>query len=458
MNRVCIIGAGPAGITMARLLRGRGYEVTVIESSNRLGGMCKSFQFTEPGRDLTRDFDIGANYITSDYREVRQLAEGLGFALVTDTAFQHQQMLSVKTGTVVSATEVVNSGHSMFAFAGAALKYLWLQFRYRRVVAQPGFVGVAAFPDLMTDFASWLGRHDLQPLWKLFMIPVTAFCYGELDQIAAPYALKYLDASRFFSMLLTGLRIPQRWPKRVARGFGNLWIAAAADLSVETLTTVTRVVRSPGRVDVTSEQDGVVQTRDFDTLVLAMPFDAALSFLDASPAEQRLFGTGAIAYNDFRLIAARVPDFPYQVVVELAATADDKGAYPAEPGHPWIFGKQWPDSDLLLFYAPVPRGTPEPNVLALAEADCNLACTAGGKGQWHAAVEQQQWPAYFPHVSPAAMADFDGTGEGWYDLVEAMQGTRQTYYVNGLMAFGLVKSVMRYCRALVEARFPPVRQ
>ena len=52
------------------------------------------------------------------------------------------------------------------------------------------------------------------------------------------------------------------------------------------------------------------------------------------------------------------------------------------------------------------------------------------------------------------MASFADTGEGWYDLVEAMQGTQNTYYVNGVMAFGLVESIMRYCRALVETRFP----
>ena len=454
MSNVCVIGAGPAGITMARLLRTRGYTVTVLEKTDRVGGMCKSFAFTEPGRNLTRDFDIGANYITKDYREVRRLADSLGFDLVTDTAFQNQQALSVATGTVVPATAIANAGHSMLAFGWASLKYLWLQWRYRHVINAPGFLGVADHDDLMTDFGTWLERHGLQPLWKLFMIPVTAFCYGQLNEIATPYALKYLDASRFWSMLLTGLHVPQSWPKRVARGFGNLWVAAASDIGVETLTMVSNVTRTPGRVTITSSHAGIEQTRDFDTLVLAMPFDKALPFLDATDAEQRLFGTGAIIYNDFRLNAARVPDFPYEVVIELEATPDDKGAYPADPGHPWIFGKQWSDSELLLFYAPVPHGTDERLVQRLAETDCGLACTAGGRGSWQGLVNSQQWPEYFPHVTPAAMASFADTGEGWYDLVEAMQGTQNTYYVNGVMAFGLVESIMRYCRALVETRFP----
>lgn len=454
MSKVCIIGAGPAGITMARLLRERGYQVTVLEKTDRVGGMCKSFAFTEPGTGLTRDFDIGANFITKDYREVRALADSLGFELVTDTAFQNQQALSVATGAVVPATTIINAGYSKLAFVWAALKYLWLLWRYRGVVKAPGFLGVADHDDLMSDFSTWLDRHGLQPLRKVFMIPVTAFCYGELDQIATPYALKYIDASRFWSMLLTGLHFPQSWPKRVAKGFGNLWGAAAAELDVETQTSVTRVERSPGRVTVTSEHGGLEQTRVFDTLVLAMPFDQALSFLDASEAEQRLFGNGAIIYNDFRLNAARVPDFPYDVVLEIERGHDDRGAYPAKPGHPWIFGKQWTDSELLLFYAPVPHGTSQAEVERLAEHDCGLACKTGGNGSWQGLVRSQQWPEYFPHVTPADMAGFADTGEGWYDLVESMQGTQNTYYVNGVMAFGLVETIMRYCRALVEARFP----
>jgi hypothetical protein len=54
------------------------------------------------------------------------------------------------------------------------------------------------------------------------------------------------------------------------------------------------------------------------------------------------------------------------------------------------------------------------------------------------------------------MINFDGTGESWYDLVEALQGTNETYYVHGVVAFELVESIMEYARNLVEARFPRV--
>ena len=65
--RVCVIGAGPGGLAMARLLTAQGHAVTVLERIERAGGMCRSVKFEG------RWFDVGANYVTKDYREVRAL-------------------------------------------------------------------------------------------------------------------------------------------------------------------------------------------------------------------------------------------------------------------------------------------------------------------------------------------------------------------------------------------------
>ncbi len=46
--------------------------------------------------------------------------------------------------------------------------------------------------------------------------------------------------------------------------------------------------------------------------------------------------------------------------------------------------------------------------------------------------------------------------EGYYDRLEAMQGTLDTYYVGGLMNFELVDMIMVYSMHIVETHFPPV--
>ena len=89
---VCIVGAGPGGLAMARLLSARGYTVTVLEQLDRPGGMCHSVEFGD------KWFDIGANYVTKDYREVRALAKEFGLTFVSDKAFQNQTALDTITG------------------------------------------------------------------------------------------------------------------------------------------------------------------------------------------------------------------------------------------------------------------------------------------------------------------------------------------------------------------------
>ena len=78
-HRICIIGAGAGGLSAAHFLKKRGYKnVTVLESTGRVGGKCQSLAYGG------RSFDIGANYVTSDYTEVLRLAKEFDATLYTE--------------------------------------------------------------------------------------------------------------------------------------------------------------------------------------------------------------------------------------------------------------------------------------------------------------------------------------------------------------------------------------
>ncbi len=445
-QRVCVIGAGPGGLAMARLLQQRGASVTVLEKRDRAGGMCHS---VEHDGDW---FDIGANYVTKDYREVRALAKELGLGFVSDKAFQHQQSLNTATGEMVDAQKVINSGHSMLAFGVSALRYFWYQFRYRKVIAAPGYAGVADDDDLMTYFDDWLVAHKMAPLQKLFMIPITAMGFGTLSEVPTPHALRYVNASRFWSMMKTGLKIPQRWPKRFRRGFGNVWQEVADQLDTEYETETLAVDRSGERVRVTSSRNGVEQTRSFDRLVLGLPPSAALEFLDASPFEKELYSDQVIRFNHYVVATATVTDFKPWVVNTMQPADHDSGAWPNADGQPYIFGKQWKKNELNLYYAPIDYDVTADEVRNRMEAVSALASKHDPETKFGEWKNYADWPRYFPRVSLGDMSSFQG-GAGWYDQVEQLQGENKTYVCHGILSFELVELVMRYARHLVDERY-----
>src|SRR5690606_37319232 len=65
---------------------------------------------------------------------------------------------------------------------------------------------------------------------------------------------------------------------------------------------------------------------------------------------------------------------------------------------------------------------------------------------WHSF---DRWP-YFKHVPAEAMRD------GFYDRLEALQGSQSTFYVGGLLDFELVERIVRYSKKLVSEQFPSV--
>jgi predicted NAD/FAD-dependent oxidoreductase len=451
--RVVVIGAGPGGLAMARLLQLEGHSVTVLEILDRAGGMCHSVH--REGKW----FDIGGNYITKDYREVRALAKDLGLEFMTDRSLVHQMSMDVQSGKMRDAQKVFNDGHSKFAFLVAAVRYFVWQWRYRAMVAAPGYAGVAEKRDLMTFFGPWLREHKMAPLQKLFSLPITAMGYGELDDVPTPHGLRYINASIFWSLLKTGLHIPQGWPKRFVRGFGSLWQDVADQLAVEYETKTVAVERGDV-VRVTSEHQGVRQTREFDRLVLALPPSDALDFLDATDAERALYAPDTIRYNHYVVATTYVERFPWWVVNTLQPGPDDTPKWPEPVGHPYIFGQQWHHARLTLLYAPIGADVGPDEVWSQMEQDLELSIRdhpesglirrpGSDAATWK---DYADWPRYFPRVDLADMASFRG-GAGWYDQVEALQGENHTYLCHGIVSFELVERVMRYARDLVEHRF-----
>ena len=460
-ERICVIGAGPAGISTAYELSRLGYEnVTVLERANRVGGLCLSAGFEG------RAFDLGANYVTSAYREIRRLADELDAPLYTET----KGMFFVRSGRQWrSILDEARGDTGLLPFGRACVRYLWRRWRLGRRLPAVGYAGVTEHPDLMKSFDDWLRDNDLAAIRTLCSIPVTLMGYGRLDEVPAPYVLTYLSPRTFLDLMIYGSGLPRRWPKRFVDGFQRLFERMSWKLDVRLGSEVTTVVRDESGVQVTytrqfgegwlahsgtsAETRTETRTERFDHLVLACPLQDTLSFLDASPEETELISR--IQLNPFATTTyvAVNPALPSRIV--NVAEQVDADPDPHKPSVS-IVTQQFEDNPLVTFYTPLPaRGAldPEPPVelddVYVLEGVRELAKEIGLTVHDDGLFSCDQWP-YFPHVP---VEDF---AAGWYDRIEALQGTNRTFYAGGVMCFELIEPIVEYSQDLVRRRIAGV--
>lgn len=447
-DRICIVGAGPAGIATAHELARLGYRnVTILEKADRVGGLCLSEGFEG------RAFDLGANYVTSAYKEVRRLAKHVGAEMYTE---QRGAFFNPKDRTWRSIFAEAKGDASFLGFGWACLRYLYLRWRLEKKLPRTGYAGISRHPELCVDFDSWLVANRLTDLRTLCSIPVTLMGYGRLQEIPAPYVLTYLSLGTFFDLLLYGAELPRSWPKRFVDGFQRLFQRLSWRLDVRLNSEVLSVKRAETGVTLHVRSAGDEQWLNkplesdmhFDWLVLCCPLQYVEGWLDMTAEEEQLIGR--IELNPFATTTriACNPDLPTRIVNITAAV--DRAPPVTGTLPPSIVMQQFADNPLVTFYTPLPPG-PATNPLGEGEQQDwvkagveQLATQLGLDIDEDGAVfSDNVWP-YFPHVSAADIAD------GWYDRIEGLQGTNRTFYNGGIMCFELIEPIVEYSRVLAK--------
>lgn len=138
-KKVCIIGAGVAGLATAIALAKKGFQVVIVEKNSHPGGRCG--QLLHEGHR----FDLGATIflMPSIYKEVFKFldldlekdlpstpltnlyklffSDGSQLDFTTDTAYLKSQMESIEQGSYEKATIYVKKGYTLFKKAYARL-------------------------------------------------------------------------------------------------------------------------------------------------------------------------------------------------------------------------------------------------------------------------------------------------------------------------------------------------
>jgi len=414
-SRICIVGAGAAGLSAAYYLKNRGYNaVTVLEAAGRVGGKCRTVEFEG------RAFDVGANYVTAAYKEVRKLARKFGAQLYTESASTTATVMVDGTVAFQPPRQAITRNGNYAKFVRAALRYFCIRFLLRGTIDRSGFAGVAKHPDLCVSFRDWLKIHKLSVLEPMFEIPVSVMGYGYLDEIPTPYALKFLGLATYCNLLAVGLGLPTRWPKRFVNGFERLWRNISAQLDVRLGADITRIDRA-GPIRVYFRDDKMME---FDYLLLACPLntDVTNSFLSLSNEERDLFSR--IIVNSYVVASCAIPNLRLpRRIVGMSPTP--------EVAQPWAMMQQFADNDFVQFYTRLRDSEAGSRKKVLDAIDLFIA-RLGAKRSTDF-ITYDEW-SYFPHVTARDFRD------GFYDRLAALQGRSNTFYCGGIAAFELVET------------------
>jgi hypothetical protein len=449
--RILILGAGPGGLSAAHFLHRQGYKnVTVFEKLGRVGGMCCSI--TEDNQA----FDLGAIFASSSYREVLRIARSVRAKLERfDGATAIHWNSEQGTAEFGGLLRYVRGDSSLWRYFILCLRYLWRRFRVRKAVGRTGWSRIHEYPELCVPFSDWLARNNLSELARSFELPVTTFGYGSLNEIPAPYVLKYMGWKTFLAVLLTSAPLAWLLPsclvaRRFRFGFQRLWERLAWQLNVRLNVEVQRIERHDEGIQVTyrhpmqllgDETPHVLDQANFDYLIVACP-------LIHTKLEQLIELT-----EEERWLQARAKYIPYAVasfeIADLNLPRRIAFPVPVPPaGWPMLVGQAHHDNELTTFYARVANDEPTPeDESQLREHIVQLVTALGGhideQDDWHS---YDAW-LYFKHVNAEEFR------EGYFDRWEQAQGRNRTFFVGGLFDFDYVEGVVRYSRSLVERHF-----
>ncbi|GAA2951419.1 alpha/beta fold hydrolase [Streptomyces enissocaesilis] len=412
---VCIVGAGPTGLTLARELDRAGHHPIVLEAAEGPGGKCASLDMDGRG------YDLGGHICTPRYTTLAQLAAEVGVATEQATPTLVQDSTTRAWAAPDLSPLFQGDGHR---------RYADLRAEHFPDIAAPGLAHCARA--LAAPVGQWLADNRLQPLAGALGPGFTASGYGSLDSgVPALYFAKYAE--------LTGLVADQpalaatAGAFTVAGGFNRLWQRIADALpDVRLAVRIERVERGDEGVRITTGS-GTVEA---DDLVLTVPLDRLLPVLDATDEEREI--AAKVRHIDYRTLVFTADGLPrsgFHLLPEQTAGS-------AASARCASFHHRYDESDVYTGYL---YGSPDTGEKQAAQLLGQNVDRLGGR---ITSVRLQRRWEFMPHFTSGDLR------AGILDRLEDLQGQRRTYHAGSLPAFELIECNVSYAQDLARRFFP----
>jgi predicted NAD/FAD-binding protein len=418
--RVAIIGGGISGLTAAQQLASLGYDdVVIFEEDTDVGGKIKTFEYEE------RPYELGALIFNHECPNVLQLAYRYGQPYFA----AGKPLLIEQDGTVLTYQELIKQRYGYLSFLAAAYRMLYGRISHPHE-RDLGFANQD--PCLFRPMEEFADVHHIEAATDCIDSFLTGCGYGYYEDIPALYLMK-LAPVILKELIASGLSIGEHQGWSIFQnGWQEICRQMAGDLVVRLSSPVTQIRRA-GANDVEITANGV--TERFGRVILAMPLDEALKFLDATPLEQDLFQR--IRYHRY-LVTLVEGEGLFTASFKAHVTIDSIG-------HINFIVQPYADRPVFQLYQLLGQNLKVADALTLAQQDI-----AKINGKITKIITQKEW-RYFPHVT---MQDLS---HGYYDLLESMQGNNDTYYIGAILSFETVEQTAAYAKDLITRNFGRVR-
>lgn len=403
-----IIGGGPAGLTMARMLKDRGVEnVTILEASFKVGGKCLSSGIDD------HVVEFGTCYAIWSHRYVLKHMKKLGI---------RRNYLKAQRIDDRELLDYIRDGSGP-PFPLQAIKYAWMRWRLMKQAAR----GDARVNETLAQpTAQWLKANNLGKIERMMHRVVTSIGYGYLDRTPLVHAMRWVD----IDMLITGAIKFTVMPEG---GWQHFWDRFAEPLNIRLNQPVMRVTRREEGVELVTE-DGARFEADY--LINTIPMDAFAQIADATADEARV--AEAVKWSGYTTTLMSVDAWSHTAPVNAWS---DTCANDAKDGQLLFSRFECDDENGRAFFS-----VGQSSAAYKPEELQELAIySAEQKGAMDPRVVQQIIWKYMPTYTPEQIRD------GLLQTMIDMQGDQRTYHTGSTFSHEAVSTISTFNARLLAS-------
>jgi len=443
-EKVCIVGAGPAGLHMALELKQRNYtNIVILERSNRVGG--KSFDFLYKGLN----HPLGTIFAIEEYFDnVIPLARSYGVGdlvnFVRANIIDNYKRLEL--------VEYIGRGpNSLLLSYLDAIRYINLHKdlfgTYQgELMPRPS---TAVLYRIRGTFLDFLKRENLLGLVPLFKLSQTLQGYGYLDEVAAFYGLMW-NTPRL--MTVHFVRTGDHDLFIFREGYQKIWetIQQTENFNIIFNTKLEKIVRRYKGMDLYTNH-GVEKC---DWLVWTPPVNDLLTTLESPKYKEKelLSGQTHHTFTGNLINQRNYIEGPYNVYVANLDGKTERGVI-ADCDRSALLNPEIYTEAGLEKYKQEHREK-ERTLISLqlsreecSQIECNLALTQHYRnltGQDPDIVHTVSFTPYFPRWTSTELTQ----GRLW-DIF-SLQGKHRTWYAGSSVCYESIKSVMEYNKLILR--------